>query len=131
MAIISNAAVPQDYNYPVTRVIDGDTLEVQAPFLPQPLKPTLLIRLIGIDTPEKYPLAKCKKEADLSAMATDNVRSLISSAKTIQVKILEWDKYGGRVLGYVYVDGQSLADLQVSKGFARAYYGGTKSNWCM
>jgi len=44
--------------YEITRVIDGDTVEIAVDFLPKPLPPKLSIRVIGIDTPEKAPRAR-------------------------------------------------------------------------
>ena len=42
----------------------------------------------------------------------------------------EWDKYGGRVLGHVIIDGQSLSDMLIRAGLARPYHGEAKSSWC-
>jgi endonuclease YncB( thermonuclease family) len=41
------------YDANIVRVSDGDTIVIAAPFLPQPLKPELAIRIYGVDTPEK------------------------------------------------------------------------------
>ena len=41
-----------------------------------------------------------------------------------------WEKFGGRVLGDVFVDGQSLRKLLITNGFAREYYGEAKTSWC-
>ncbi len=51
--IMSAPAMAEIYDYKVTRVIDGDTVEFEAPFLPAPLKPVLSLRVLGVDTPEK------------------------------------------------------------------------------
>jgi hypothetical protein len=50
------------YDAVITRVIDGDTVAFQAPFLPAPLKPELSIRVFGVDTPEKGHRAQCESE---------------------------------------------------------------------
>ena len=56
---ISTIAVAQKqkqmniYDFPITRVIDGDTVAFQANFLPPPLKQELSVRVFGVDTPEK------------------------------------------------------------------------------
>ena len=127
----SSIASAADFNtYIVTRVIDGDTVEIRAPFLPLPLKPVLSVRLLGIDTPEKAPLAKCEKELELSKEATAYARETIAAAHEVKIQLIKWDKYGGRVLGYIFIDGKSLADLQIAKGHARPYDGGTKQGWC-
>jgi len=44
--------------YEITRVIDGDTVEIAVDFLPSPLPPRLSIRVMGVDTPEKAPRAQ-------------------------------------------------------------------------
>jgi endonuclease YncB( thermonuclease family) len=41
------------YDAQILRVSDGDTIVIAAPFLPQPLKPELAVRIYGVDTPEK------------------------------------------------------------------------------
>ncbi len=41
------------YDANITRVIDGDTVAIEAPWLPDPLKKELSIRVFGVDTPEK------------------------------------------------------------------------------
>ena len=53
------------YDWKITRVIDGDTIEVAAPWLPDPLNKKLSIRIFGVDTPEKGFRAKCDSEAHL------------------------------------------------------------------
>jgi len=42
----------------------------------------------------------------------------------------DWDKFGGRVLGDVLIDGQSLTKMLIEKGYAREYYGDAKESWC-
>lgn len=119
------------YDYQITRVIDGDTVEFQAPFLPAPLKPVLSLRVYGVDTPEKGSRAACKGEADRGAASTEFTRRIISESKHVRIAIMDWDKYGGRVLGDVILDGGvSLRSLLISNGYAHEYYGGTKAGWC-
>ena len=123
-------AATYTYDYPVTRVIDGDTVEFRADFLPKPLKPVLSLRVLGVDTPEKGSTAKCPEEKALGIKASNFTKELLARRKTTQVVIQEWDKYGGRVLGDVIFDGQSLRQLLLDNGYARPYDGGKKSSWC-
>lgn len=116
--------------YEITRVIDGDTVEIAVDFLPEPLPPKLSIRVMGIDTPEKAPRAQCDAEADLAKKASAFTKNAVANALEVDVKILKWDKYGGRVLGEVYLDHQSLAESLVSAGLARHYKGDAKQSWC-
>ena len=118
------------YNYKLTRVLDGDTVAFVAPFLPQPLKQELSLRVWGVDTPEKGHRAKCDLENRRGLEATEFTKRTLKNAKTTQVVIMDWDKYGGRVLGDVLVDGISLRSMLISSGYARPYFGEAKSNWC-
>ena len=118
------------YNYKITRVLDGDTVGFEASFLPEPLKKELLIRVYGVDTPEKGHRAQCPDEAKKGTAATQFTANTLNNAKKIEVAIGNWDKFGGRVLGDVFVDGQSLRKLLIQNGFAREYYGEAKQSWC-
>ncbi len=118
------------YDVVVLRVIDGDTVAFAAPWLPDPLKKELSIRIFGVDTPEKGFRAKCIEEDKRSQLATAFTQKKINTAKRLQILLIEWDKYGGRVLGDVFVDGQSLRHLLIEKGLAREYYGEAKTSWC-
>ena len=118
------------YDLKIMRVIDGDTVEFEAPFLVDPLPKKLSIRVWGVDTPEKSFRAKCEKEAAMGAEASQFTKDLVANAKTTQISIYEWDKFGGRVLGDVLIDGQSLTKLLIDKGYAREYYGDAKESWC-
>jgi endonuclease YncB( thermonuclease family) len=133
---ISTVAVAQKqkpmniYDFPITRVIDGDTVAFQANFLPPPLKQELSIRVFGVDTPEKGFRAQCPSEDQRGQAATAFTKNAISKAKKHQIAIADWDKYGGRVLGDILLDGQSLRMMLIQNGFAREYYGEAKTSWC-
>jgi endonuclease YncB( thermonuclease family) len=133
---ISTVAVAQKqkpmniYDFPITRVIDGDTVAFQANFLPPPLKQELSIRVFGVDTPEKGHRAQCPSEDQRGQAATAFTKNAITKAQKRQVAIADWDKYGGRVLGDILLDGQSLRMMLIQNGFAREYYGEAKTSWC-
>ena len=55
---------------------------------------------------------------------------MIANGKVIKVAIYKWDKFGGRVLGDVIIDGKSLRHALIEKGYAREYYGDKKESWC-
>ena len=118
------------YDFAITRVIDGDTVEFEAEFLPEPLKQVLSIRIFGIDTPEKSFRASCDLEASKGAAASEFTKKQISDAKKLQIVIMDWDKFGGRVLGDVLIDGKSLRFMLIEKGYAREYHGEKKKSWC-
>ena len=118
------------YDFEITRVIDGDTVAFKADFLPAPLKQELSIRVYGVDTPEKSWRAECDQEALWGEEASQFTKDMLNSATTIQVAIYKWDKYGGRVLGDIIIDGKSLRYMLIENGFAREYYGDAKESWC-
>ena len=118
------------YDFPITRVIDGDTVAFQATFLPPPLKQELSIRVFGVDTPEKGFRAQCPSEAQRGEAASAFTKAAVAQASQRQVVLMDWDKYGGRVLGDVILNGQSLRALLIQNGFAREYYGEAKTSWC-
>lgn len=118
------------YDAVITRVIDGDTVGIQATWLPAPLKPELSIRVFGVDTPEKGHRAACASEAARGEAATAFTKAQINAATKRQIVLMSWDKYGGRVLGDVLLNGQSLRGMLITNGFAREYYGEAKTSWC-
>jgi micrococcal nuclease len=118
------------YDAVITRVIDGDTVAFHAPFLPDPLKKELSIRVFGVDTPEKGHRAQCESENARGQAATAFTKNAIAQATQRQIVIMDWDKYGGRVLGDVLLNGQSLRGLLIVNGYAREYYGEAKTSWC-
>jgi micrococcal nuclease len=118
------------YDFEVTRVIDGDTVAFSAPFLPEPLKKELSIRVFGVDTPEKSWRGQCDQERKLGEIASQFTKKALKEADKIQVAIMDWDKYGGRVLGDILLDGKSLRKMLIEKGYARPYFGEKKTSWC-
>ena len=118
------------YDAVITRVIDGDTVAFQADFLPAPLKKELSIRVFGVDTPEKGHRAQCPSEAQRGEAASAFTKAQINASSNRQIVLMDWDKYGGRVLGDVVLDGKSLRQLLIANGLAREYYGEAKTSWC-
>lgn len=126
------AGNPGPFSWPVTKVIDGDTIQVDPDWLPDGLK--LSIRVLGVDTPEKAPKAKCTKEADLGKKATDFTTKMVADAQARKAPItftgIEWDKFGGRMLARVSIDGKDLTTELIKAGLAREYHGEKKASWC-
>ena len=118
------------YDAQILKVTDGDTVVISAPFLPAPLKPQLSVRVFGVDTPEKGHRAQCAKEAAAAELASAYTKELIKNGKKLQVTLYAWDKFGGRVLGDIIVDGQSVRAGLIKNGHAREYYGEAKQSWC-
>lgn len=118
------------YEAQILRVSDGDTIVIAAPYLPAPLKPQLAVRIFGVDTPEKGHRAQCPREAQLGEMATQFTKNMVAQGKQFYVVLYGWDKFGGRVLGDIIVNGQSVRQGLIANGLAREYYGEAKTSWC-
>lgn len=123
---------PQGVTYPadIVRINDGDTVVIAAPFLPAPLKPELAVRIFGVDTPEKGFRAQCPSEDARGRAATEFTKAAVANSRQRQVTLYAWDKFGGRVLGDIILDGKSLRQGLIANGFAREYYGDAKQSWC-
>lgn len=111
----------------VSKVYDGDTIEVLMPQMAPPLN-KMSVRLYGIDTPEMHGL--CSAEIAKAKQAKAMLTSLVGNNGTITVTDFKWDKYGGRIDGKVWVNGVNLSDQMVSAGLARPYFGDKKQGWC-
>jgi endonuclease YncB( thermonuclease family) len=118
------------YDTLIIRATDGDTVVIAAPFLPAPLKPELAVRVFGVDTPEKGFRGQCESEKKRGEQASEFTKLVVKSTKKHQVILYGWDKFGGRVLGDIILDGMSLRALLIKNGFAREYYGDAKQSWC-
>jgi micrococcal nuclease len=94
----------------VTRVIDGDTVEVR-------LQGEVIdIRLIGIDTPET--VAPGEPVQCYGPQASTFTESQLEGERvTLEFDIERIDRYG-RTLAYVWVDGELFNETLVAQGFA-------------
>lgn len=92
----------------VTRVIDGDTFEIEG---------GIKIRLIGMDTPE---MKNKNKTIDCFAVeAKKKMESLVGGKEVVLVKdVSETDKYG-RLLRYVYLGDEMVNDTLLKEGYAK------------
>jgi endonuclease YncB( thermonuclease family) len=118
------------YDYKLTRVLDGDTVEFIMPGLPVELGDKLKLRVLGVDTPEKGGRAACAAEAKAGDAATAFAKKVLAEALVVQFEIKSWDKFGGRVLGDVIYDGKRLSEELLKAGLARPYSGDKKKSWC-
>jgi micrococcal nuclease len=118
------------YEYYVRKVegvIDGDTIDVLID-LGFDILFASRVRLAGIDTPESR--TKDLKEKALGLEAKEYLKKALKDAKSVVIKTEKMDsseKYG-RILGWVYVDGNtvSLNDMMINDGYAWGYLGDTK-----
>ena len=118
------------YDANIIRVTDGDTVVIAAPYLPAPIKPEIAVRIFGVDTPEKGFRGQCDSEKQRGEAASVFTKNAINSTQKHQVVLYGWDKFGGRILGDVLLNGVSLRAELIKNGFAREYYGDAKQSWC-
>lgn len=108
-------------------VTDGDTFKARVPVW-QGIEVTTAVRIQGVDTPELR--GKCEQERVLAGKAKDALFAILSAGKTITLRNVDDDKYSGRVVADVFVDGEPVADKLIKRGFARLYGGGKRLPWC-
>jgi len=118
------------YDAKIIRVNDGDTIVIAAPYLPAPLKPELAVRIFGVDTPEKGHRAQCPSEEQRGQAASAFTKNAVASTQKHQVILYGWDKFGGRILGDLILNGVSLRAELIKNGYAREYFGEAKQSWC-
>jgi micrococcal nuclease len=111
----------------VENVVDGDTIDVLID-LGFDIIFGSRVRLAGIDTPESR--TKDLAEKALGLEAKEYLKKALKDAKSVVIKTEKMDsseKYG-RILGWVYVDGNtvSLNDMMINDGYAWGYLGDTK-----
>ena len=119
-----------DYAWPVLRVVDGDTVAVDASTDLPPELAKVNVRLRGVDTPEKGGRAKCDAEKEAGQAATVFTTDAIAGAQHVQVRDPEWGKWGGRVVADLILDGRSLSEELIAAGHGRLYDGGRRGSWC-
>ena len=119
LAFAQNTPQGVMYDAQIIKVSDGDTVVIAAPFLPAPLKPQLAVRIFGVDTPEKGFRAQCPSEDQRGQAASKFTTAAVAKSTKRQVILYGWDKFGGRVLGDIILDGQSLRAMLIQNGYAR------------
>jgi len=111
----------------VKNVVDGDTIDVIID-LGFDILFASRVRLAGIDTPESRTTDKAEKALGLEAK--EYLKKQLKDAKSVVIRTEKMDsseKYG-RILGWVYVNGdsESLNNKMINDGYAWGYLGDTK-----
>jgi len=111
----------------VKNVVDGDTIDVIID-LGFDIMFASRVRLAGIDTPESRTTDKAEKALGLEAK--EYLKKHLKDAKSVVIRTEKMDsseKYG-RILGWVYVNGESesLNNKMINDGYAWGYLGETK-----
>ena len=104
-----------EYKAIVTRVIDGDTIDVDIQLGFDVVLAKQRIRLLGIDTPESR--TRDKEEKVRGLLSKEFVKNNCAVGSTIR-----------RILGVIYSgdDTVSINDRMIEEGFAVPYTGGNK-----
>ena len=119
-----------DYAWPVIKVIDGDTVAVDASADLPPELSKLKVRLDGVDAPGIGRYSNCRSEEEAGQAAKVFAEMQIGAARRIVVRNPKWDKYGGRVLAHLILDGKTLSALLIEAGHGRLYRRGKRRSWC-
>jgi micrococcal nuclease len=111
----------------VKTVVDGDTIDVVID-LGFDILFASRVRLAGIDTPESRTTDKAEKVLGLEAK--EYLKKQLKDAKSVVIrteKMNSSEKYG-RILGWVYVNGESesVNNKMINDGYAWGYLGETK-----
>ena len=111
----------------VKNVVDGDTIDVVID-LGFDILFASRVRLAGIDTPESRTTDKAEKTLGLEAK--EYLKKHLKDAKSVVIRTEKMDsseKYG-RILGWVYVNGESesVNNKMINDGYAWGYLGETK-----
>lgn len=103
---------PSEGYYTVTKVVDGDTIKINYN------GETKTVRLIGVDTPESVHPDE-SKNTDYGKVASEYTKTLLDG-KNIQLEfdVEQEDKYG-RLLAYVYLDGEMVNKKLLTEGYAQ------------
>ncbi|OWW00990.1 nuclease [Rhizobium sp. R72] len=108
----------------ILRVIDGDTLLVEARPWPQQTM-EVYVRIRGIDAPEMH--SNCAEIRCAGIDARHALKNLTSGSPEIHLTQIAGDKYFGRILANVTLsDGKNPAQDLLEEGIVRAHDGGRK-----
>jgi endonuclease YncB( thermonuclease family) len=95
------------------QVIDGDTIEVRVPG-----GHTEVVRYIGVNTPELYPSGTAEEPGGRAAKAL-NERLVGGKRLELAFDVQHRDRHG-RLLAYIYADGEHVNAMLVEQGYAAA-----------
>lgn len=111
----------------VIDVYDGDTITVVFLIGSEPVQ--MKIRINGIDCPEiRSGKGKLKAEKIAAKVCRDYLNGLAGD-RIVTLNIHKWDKYGGRMVGDIYVNGENVSHYMIQNGYALSYDGGKKHKW--
>jgi micrococcal nuclease len=120
-----------EYKVKVTRVVDGDTVDVDIDLGFGIWLRDERVRIMGIDTPESRTRDKVEKVFGLAAK--NRLKELLGKDAILKTQV---DKDGGdakgkfgRILGDFYApDGRLVTDIMIEEGHCVPYFGGSKED---
>ena len=115
-----------EYEAIVTRVVDGDTIDVDIKLGFDVMLSKQRVRLYGIDTPESR--TRNKEEKVRGLISKNYLLNTCNIGSTIRLRSKERGKFG-RILGVIYKDDDTISINQtmIEEGFAVPYFGGNKA----
>lgn len=120
------------YDAVVVGHVDGDTLAVQVHVWPpsQLVLPRVLVRLRGIDTPERR--GQCQAERLAATHAARRVAELVPLQSPILIEGPEAGTFAGRVVAEILLPNypSTLSDLLLSEGWAVEMQEKRTTDWC-
>ena len=120
--------VPPVVEATVVRVIDGNTVEVDARPWPEMTIRTA-VRLLAFDAPELR--GKCEEERAAARAATAALERILPVGAPVQLAAVRAGKYAGRVVAQIVTaDGRDPIETLLEDGHGRIYDGGRRKSWC-
>ena len=124
--IVTNV-LAETYSTKIERVIDGDTVEINIPCLPESLQ-KMKVRLKNIDTPEIH--GKCDNEKYKAEIAKQVLIEKLQN-KVVELKNCEPDKYFRLNCEIIYDGVKNISSDMIINGYGVVYQGERKSHsWC-
>ena len=116
-----------EYKCKVTRVVDGDTVDIDIDLGFGVWLHKERVRIYGIDTPESRTRDKVEKRFGL--LAKEFVKQFVKGSSVI-LRTQKYDAKGkfGRILGDIIVDDKSLSETMIKEYHAVAYHGQSKED---
>ena len=116
-----------EYKCKVTRVVDGDTVDIDIDLGFGVWLHKERVRIYGIDTPESMTRDKIEKRFGL--LAKEFVKQFVKGSSVI-LRTQKYDAKGkfGRILGDIIVDDKSLSETMIQEHHAVAYHGQSKED---
>ena len=116
------------YKAIVTRVVDGDTLDLLLDLGCSTLRKER-VRLYGIDTPESYGAKRCKAGFEAKEKVQELMTDDKGDYKEVLVRTHKKGKYGRYLAQIWFMQGTKKIELNkylVKNGYAKEYFGGKR-----